>query len=144
MTAAGRSGQGRVGAEGLIPFRFVGRGVTLGSSPRGWRHRGTLSLLVRSDEVGHSGFPEQEGKLCTVPHCAEDDGGGGGAAIPSPVWTGVSEQWARRYGRRDKADQQQQQAVSAQSQRKCFYSENIKETRCQMQTFCSNNNPNSC
>lgn len=76
MTAAVRSGQERVGAEGLIPSRFVGRGVTLGSSPRGWRHWGTLSLLVRSDEVGHSGFPEQEGKLCTVPHRVKDDRGG--------------------------------------------------------------------
>lgn len=91
MTAAVRSGQERVGAEGLIPSRFVGRGVTLGSSPRGWRHWGTLSLLVRSDEVGHSGFPEQEGKLCTVPHRVKDDRG---AASCSPVWTGVSEQWA--------------------------------------------------
>lgn len=65
-----RSGPGSVGAEGLIPFRLVGGGVTLGSGPRG-----TLSLRVRSDPVGHSGFPEQEAKLCTVPRRVKDRSG---------------------------------------------------------------------
>lgn len=76
---------------GLIPHWFVGSGVTLGSSPRGSRHKGTLSFLVRSDGVGHSGFPEQAEEPCTVPHRVKDRGT---AAICSPVWTGVSVQWA--------------------------------------------------
>lgn len=44
---------------GLIPFWFVGSGVTLGSSLQGSRHKGTLSFLVQLDGVGHSGFTKQ-------------------------------------------------------------------------------------
>lgn len=76
---------------GLIPQWFVGSCVTLGSSPRGSRHKGPLSFLVRSDRVGHSGFPKQAEEPYTVPHRVIDCGT---AAICSPVWTGVSVRWA--------------------------------------------------
>lgn len=50
-----------------------------------------LSFLVRSDSVGHSGFPEQAEEQCTVLHHVKECGT---AAICSPVWTGVSVRWA--------------------------------------------------
>lgn len=84
------SGQESVGTTGLIPHCSVGSSVTLGSSPQGAWHKGTLSFLVRSVGVGHSRFPEQAEKQYTIPHNVEKCGM---AAICSSVWSGNSVRW---------------------------------------------------
>lgn len=124
----------------------MGSGVTLGSSARGSRHKGTLSFLVRSDGVGHSGFPEQAEESCTVPHTVLRTAGRqpfaflfGQASVCGGlvIWT-LEQRGLRQVSTTTTATAQPEFDLMrfASGQSKCFYSYSIKEQkaqpRCQM------------